>query len=111
MRVYGDDYKEVLSVGAGDICVVVGFKETKTGDTLFMDGESQCMTLAGISIPEPVFFCSIEAESRSHNKDLENALHILQLEDPSLIVTHDPESDQIILKGLSYIWLWLLLWF
>ena len=42
--------------------------------------------LAGVDIPEPVFFCSIEAPSVSKQLEMEQALEKLQREDPSLHV-------------------------
>lgn len=42
--------------------------------------------LAGVEVPSPVFFCSIEPPSMSHQKALDHALECLQKEDPSLKV-------------------------
>lgn len=53
----------------------------------------------GPRIPEAVFFCSIEPPSLSKQVALEQALSELQREDPSLRVTHDAETGQIILGG------------
>mgnify|MGYP002480753087 CR=1 FL=1 len=39
--------------------------------------------LAGIQIPEPVFYCSITPVSQSTEDALKEALNNLQLEDPS----------------------------
>lgn len=50
-------------------------------------------------IPEPVFFCSIEASSLSYQNALEQALTQLQREDPSLRVTNEEETGQMILAG------------
>ena len=42
--------------------------------------------LAGMTIPDPVFLCSIEPSSISVQKQLDAALNNLQKEDPSLRV-------------------------
>lgn len=52
-------------------------------------------------VPEPVFFCSVEAPSPSKQKVLENGLIRLQREDPSLKVEMEKESGQIILSGMG----------
>lgn len=57
--------------------------------------------LAGIKVPEPVFFCTIEAPSSGKQKALDDALIKLQREDPSLQVIYDSQSDQTILKGMG----------
>lgn len=57
--------------------------------------------LAGINIPEPVFFCSIEAPSISKQRGLELALNNLQKEDPTFKVETDPDSGQLVIKGMG----------
>jgi small GTP-binding protein len=98
---------------AGQICAVVGLKDTQTGDTLMLPTglqnlpkeyksfEGKFIELPGIQIPEPVFFCSVEAGSVSEQKALDKALHTLSLDDPSLRVEIDPASGQTLLKGMG----------
>ncbi|KAL3875008.1 hypothetical protein ACJMK2_037950 [Sinanodonta woodiana] len=57
--------------------------------------------LAGLQIPPPVFFCSIEAPSVSSQKVLDLALQCLQREDPSLRVETNPDTGQTILSGMG----------
>lgn len=56
--------------------------------------------LAGPLVPEPVFFCTIEAPSTSQQTNLEMALRKLMREDPSLSMKVDP-SGQIFLSGMG----------
>ena len=48
--------------------------------------ESDGPILAGVEIPEPVFFCSIESDSIMTQTALDKALICLQREDPSFKV-------------------------
>ncbi|KAK3595516.1 hypothetical protein CHS0354_021616 [Potamilus streckersoni] len=57
--------------------------------------------LAGLKIPPPVFFCSVEAPSISSQKMLDLALQCLQREDPSLRVETNPDTGQTILSGMG----------
>ncbi|CAB3249526.1 unnamed protein product [Arctia plantaginis] len=72
-----------------------------------MESEPTCEELAGVllgigtTIPEPVFLCSIEPPSLAQQTALETALTELQREDPSLRVTTDAESGQMILAGMG----------
>lgn len=50
------------------------------------EDEDNKPVLAGILVPEPVFFCSIEPPSLAAQKALDNALSCLTREDPSLMV-------------------------
>ncbi|KAF5299393.1 hypothetical protein FQA39_LY19193, partial [Lamprigera yunnana] len=56
---------------------------------------------SGTKIPEPVFFCSVEPPSLAYQNSLDEALDELQREDPSLRITHDAETGQIILAGMG----------
>uniref|UniRef100_A0A4W3JJC5 Elongation factor G2 n=1 Tax=Callorhinchus milii TaxID=7868 RepID=A0A4W3JJC5_CALMI len=63
--------------------------------------EQENLVLAGVEIPEPVFFCTIEPPSLAKQADLDRALICLQREDPSLKVKIDPDSGQTILCGMG----------
>jgi len=51
------------------------------------------------SVPEPVFFCSIEPPSMATQQALDQALIQLQREDPSLRVSYNTETGQTVLGG------------
>ena len=56
-------------------------------DDLDLDTEdSDGPVLAGLDLPSPVFYCSIEAPSTSKQVEMEKALAKIQREDPSLHV-------------------------
>ncbi|KAJ8286992.1 hypothetical protein GJAV_G00045770 [Gymnothorax javanicus] len=120
---FADQHVEIPSLTAGNIALTVGLKKTVTGDTIvsskasaaaaerraLREGEGQrdsergprSLVLAGVEVPEPVFFCTIEPPSMAKQTDLENALKCLQREDPSLKVRTDPDSGQTILCGMG----------
>ncbi|XP_071844471.1 ribosome-releasing factor 2, mitochondrial-like isoform X2 [Apostichopus japonicus] len=117
--VLADDYREVSSMEAGNIAVAVGLKKTVTGDTLVSSqpafriacknyvnshpqgGQAALPLLEGVTVPPPVFFCTIEPPSQAFQDDLEKALQILQHEDPSLHVRTDPDTGQTVLSGMG----------
>ncbi|XP_043213991.1 ribosome-releasing factor 2, mitochondrial-like [Amphibalanus amphitrite] len=107
-----DQLTEEPRVTAGHIAVVSGLRETATGDTLAASqtaasaarrraGSDGSAALLGVTIPEPVFFCSVEPPSLAKAKALETALERLQLEDPSLRVTQNEETGQTVLSGMG----------
>lgn len=116
---FADQYVEIPSMTAGNIALTVGLKQTVTGDTIVaskasaeaalrraqnqtVNGEEHVnVILSGVEVPDPVFFCTIELPSMAKQADLENALHCLQREDPSLKVRVDPDSGQTILCGMG----------
>ena len=102
LKVSADDYTSISSLGPGQVGCIIGLKNTVTGDTLVADkGPLHSYTLEGLTIPRPVFSLSIEPEKTSQQTDLENALNILKLEDPSLHVDIDKESGQTMLRGIG----------
>ena len=61
--------------------------------------ENRSPVLAGMVIPDPVFFCSIEVESLAYQKQLDRALACLTKEDPSIRVHVDEDTGQTVLSG------------
>ncbi|XP_072462452.1 ribosome-releasing factor 2, mitochondrial isoform X2 [Notamacropus eugenii] len=114
---FADQHVEIPSLTAGNIALTVGLKQTSTGDTIVSSKasalaaarragrnegkthrkhmETENLLLAGVEIPEPVFFCTIEPPSVAKQPELDRALNCLQREDPSLKVRLDPDSGQI----------------
>lgn len=120
---FADQHVEIPSLSAGNIALTVGLRQTVTGDTIVSSKasaaaaarrahdkaeekrassqEMNSLVLAGVEVPEPVFFCSIEPPSMAKQADLEHALKCLQREDPSLKVRTDPDSGQTVLCGMG----------
>ncbi|KAG5861264.1 hypothetical protein JTB14_013504 [Gonioctena quinquepunctata] len=120
---YADDFEEVEMVNNGNIAVVSGLKKIISGDLVTNsssssqrakknmlkrikdsgspDADAEKLLGLDVTIPEPVFFCSIEPSSLSVQSALEQALSELQREDPSLRVTHDTETGQTVLAGMG----------
>ncbi|XP_011864002.1 PREDICTED: ribosome-releasing factor 2, mitochondrial [Vollenhovia emeryi] len=115
-----DDYEEVAEVSHGNIAAVSGLKNTVTGDlvttsasvadrakqSMLKDSQSRLdyvdnFFASGVSLLDPVFFCSVEPPSLLAQSALETALQELQREDPSLRVKNDPETEQIVLGGMG----------
>lgn len=118
-RIYeplADEYREIESIGAGNVCVCAGLKTTKTGDILVSslsslrnahkklnkdaDDEENTFSLEP-KIPDAVYFCSIEPPSIGFQLALENALIQIQREDPSLRVKYDETTMQTVLGGMG----------
>ncbi|NXI49771.1 RRF2M factor, partial [Chloroceryle aenea] len=120
---FADQQIEIPSLMPGNIALTVGLKQSATGDTIVSSkasavaaarragrdaggekrstGDIESLLLAGVEIPDPVFFCTIEPPSVGKQQDLDNALSCLQREDPSLKVKLDPDTGQTILCGMG----------
>lgn len=100
LQVHADDSTEVPMVQAGDIACLVGLRTVKTGDTL-ISSKDVPVKLAGITIPQPVFFCSVEAQNLTEQNKLEEALGVVIRDDPSLQTSQDKQTGQTLLKGMG----------
>ncbi|KAM9262153.1 ribosome-releasing factor 2, mitochondrial isoform 3-T3 [Morus bassanus] len=120
---FADQQIEIPSLMPGNIALTVGLKQSATGDTIVSSKASavaaacragrdargekrstsdvESLLLAGVEIPDPVFFCTIEPPSMAKQQELDNALSCLQREDPSLKVKLDPDTGQTILCGMG----------
>ena len=99
LKMHSNSRTEISSVKSGDIAVIAGLKETKTGDTLCL--ESSALSFEGLSLPEPVLSVAIEPRSSVDQGKLLSALAKIQREDPSCQVTQDPETGQKLLLGMG----------
>lgn len=98
-RVKADETQILNEIGCGDIGAMIGLKNVRSGDTLMDENESNPITLTGVKMPPPVFFCSIESESSRDAQKLEQILHNLTREDPSLQFKVDEETGQLLVSG------------
>ncbi len=98
IRMYADRREDVTEVRAGDICAVLGLKETFTGDTLC---DNKMVVLENISFPEPVISIAIEPKTMVDQDRMAEALKKLSEEDPTFRVRSDETTGQTIISGMG----------
>lgn len=105
LQMYAKDVEEIPTIGSGNIGVIVGLKDTRTGDTLVQSNDSTAIKsghqLGSIEVPHPAFFAAIEPASVSEEAAVEEALKNLVREDPSLRVWTDEETGQRLVSGMG----------
>lgn len=93
---------------SGEVCALVGLKSVKTGDTIVMATGNKASKkqklngiscLAGVEAPKPVLKVRLEAETRQQQDRLTDALGLLAIEDPSLVV--EETESATLLSGLG----------
>jgi len=99
LRMYADRREDITEVYAGDICAILGMKDTFTGDTLC--DPNQPIVLETISFPDPVISISIEPKTTSDQTKMDEALRKLSEEDPTFKVRSDEETGQTIIAGMG----------
>jgi len=91
--------EDIKQVHAGDIVAGVGFKHTKTGDTL--SAENKQILLESMNFPEPVIGVSIEPKTKADQEKLGISLGKLAEEDPTFRVKGDEETGQTVIYGMG----------
>lgn len=109
-------YEETAFLGPGEIGVLTGStiaNNVKTGDTIvsntskkdgmrsLQQNNSVYLKIDPISIPQPVVSVPIIPQTLGNKNLLENSLNTITQEDPSLSVTEDIETGQLMLNGMG----------
>ena len=99
LRMHANKREEVQEADAGNIFAAVGFRDTRTGDTLC--DEKHPILLEKMIFPEPVISIAIEPKTKVDVEKLGVGLQKLAQEDPSFRVHTDTESGQTIISGMG----------
>jgi elongation factor G len=99
LLMHANDRTQIQDITTGDIVAAVGFKETKTGDTL-CDPDHPIL-IEPMTFPEPVISIAIEPKSKADEEKLANSLFRLADEDPTFRVRTDQETCQMIISGMG----------
>ncbi len=90
---------QIQSVGAGDICCVIGPRYAITGDTI-CDTKS-IIQLPSIQFADTVLSMAIEPESTADRKKLEDTLAMLKRQDPTFHAVENEETGQTLISGMG----------
>ena len=99
LQMHADKREEIKECEAGDICAIVGLKQTFTGETL-CDPDKPIL-LETIEFPEPVIRVAVEPKSKADQDKMTEALLKLAEEDPTFRVNYDDQTGQTIIAGMG----------
>ena len=99
LRMHANSREEVDEIFAGEICALVGLKDTTTGDTLCEEGKP--IILEKMEFPDPVIQIAIEPKTKAGQEKMGFALAKLAEEDPSFRTYTDGETGQTIISGMG----------
>lgn len=106
-EMHANKQKPLEEIGAGNIGVLVGMKEMKTGNTIC--DEKHPIILESIEFPEPVISIAIEPKTQDDLDKLAISLQKLSEEDPTFKVSTSEETGQTIISGMGELHLEILL--
>ena len=99
LHMHSNNRTDIDEVLAGDICAVVGLKNTGTGDTLC--DEAHPIKLEEMEFMKPVIEQAIEPKDKQAQEKLGIALSKLMEEDPTFKAYTDDQTGQTIIAGMG----------
>ena len=99
LQMHANHREDIECCYAGDICAVIGLKNTTTGDTLC--DEKAPIILESMEFPEPVIRVAIEPKTKAGQEKMGIALMKLAEEDPTFRTYTDEETGQTIIAGMG----------
>ncbi|MEE8562605.1 MAG: elongation factor G [Alphaproteobacteria bacterium] len=97
-RIQGEEREKLSSAGAGEVVAFGRMEKVKTGDVLTPSGKAPEIA----DWPEalsPVYAFAVGTENKADEVKLSGALTKLTEEDPSLTITHNQDTHQMLLEG------------
>ena len=98
-RMHADSRERLDHAGPGSIVAATGLKETVTGDTLC--AREHPVVFERLSVPKTVVAMAIEPKTQADRDDLDEALENLAREDPTFTSSEDPETGQLLIRGMG----------
>ncbi len=99
VQMHANERKDIDCIYSGDICAIVGLKNTTTGDTLC--DEKHPIILEKMEFPDPVIQLSLEPKTKAGQEKMTIALIKLAEEDPTFKTWTDQETGQTIIAGMG----------
>ena len=99
LQMHANHRQDLEQCYCGDICAVVGVKNTTTGDTLC--SEKDPIILEQMEFPEPVIRVAVEPKTKAGQEKMGVALMKLAEEDPTFKYYTDEETGQTIIAGMG----------
>ncbi|NLV58342.1 MAG: elongation factor G [Clostridiales bacterium] len=99
LMMHANHREEVETVYAGEICGIVGLKDTTTADTLC--DEKKPIILESMEFPDPVIQVAIEPKTKAGQDKMTMALVKLAEEDPTFKTYTDTQTGQTIIAGMG----------
>ena len=99
LQMHANHREDIDCCYSGDICAVIGLKNSTTGDTLC--DEKHPIILESMDFPEPVIRVAIEPKTKAGQEKMGIALMKLAEEDPTFKTYTDEETGQTIIAGMG----------
>jgi elongation factor G len=99
LQMHANSREDIDAVFTGDIAAGIGFKNTRTGDSISAPGSE--IVLENLEFPEPVIHVAVEPKTKVDQDKMGKALFSLSEEDPTFQVRTDEDTGQTVISGMG----------
>jgi elongation factor G len=98
-RLMGSDSQKAAPLGTGELAALGRMDSVQTGDLLTENGRQADIGLLWPETPKPVFSLAVRPHNRQDEVKLTSSLAKLIEEDPSLVLEHNDDTNEMVLRG------------
>ena len=98
-EVRGREQDSVPELAAGDIGAVTKLGSVLTGDTI--SSRDKPLILGGVEFPSPVYMMAVYPKTKADVDKMTSSLSRIVEEDPSIVLTRQPDTNEMIMGGLG----------
>ncbi len=95
----GRQQQPVDRLAAGDIGAVTKLNSVLTGDTI--SSRERPLILDGLDFPAPVYLMAVYPKTKADVDKMTSSLARIVEEDPSIVITREPNTNEVIMGGLG----------
>ena len=99
LEAQGKNTAQIHEVGPGDIVAIAKVEGLEIGDTIAYTNHAP--KLPQPNFPTPMFGLAIEPKTRGDEQKISIGLHKIASEDPTVKVTHDAQTHELVISGVS----------
>jgi elongation factor G len=99
LMIQGKTHQPVPEAYPGDIIAVAKVDDMHIGDTVAFSKDAP--KLPEPEFPQPMFGLAVEPKNRGDEQKISQSLHKIADEDPTFKVSHDPQTHEMVINGVS----------
>lgn len=99
LEAQGKATSQIQEAVPGDIVAIAKVEGLEIGDTIAYTGQAPKLPLP--TFPTPMFGLAVEPKNRGDEQKISVGLHKIAEEDPTVKVTHDPQTHELVISGVS----------
>jgi elongation factor G len=99
LQVQGKSHVPIQEAVPGDIVAVAKVDGLHIGDTVAFRADAPKMP--EMVFPQPMFGLAVEPKARGDEEKIALGLHKIAEEDPTVKITHDPQTHELVMSGVS----------